>query len=428
MPTDSDPPAYALVGKETDSHSYSAAHQTSQMWPASPSVPVSAADQQRGEGSTHGLFRHQQLFFYDWIPELLALLFSAACLVTIGVLLVLYHGHPVHSFPKGITLNAVVAGLTAAYEAALLYAVSSAIGQSKWNIFSAQPRRLRDFERIDEASKGALGALGALISIPWSITSLGAIITILGFLIDPFAQQLINIVASQITAKSDAVWTEIFTNFNITPTAPADIAPEIYFRTQLNSAFWSSPSFYDRQAHCPTGNCTFPPFMGLQWCAKTETIDVNRVTSNCTQGDNADMFSEIYQHQLSTGKTKTEYRKCAIFLDGEERPLTTFVQSLKIGSSAELSNGPSWYDPLAYMDHNQPWNITSSPVNFLNADYGWGLVQNATCGTWLDISCPPAVLSYGEFGFDFGQLTLKRLEQSVLTLCNTEFNVAVASG
>ncbi|KAH8163518.1 hypothetical protein CIB48_g4711 [Xylaria polymorpha] len=242
MLIDPDTPVYELIDNRAYSHSHSMAHQTSHIGLASPHIPVPAGDQLGEEGSTHSLFRKRQFFFQDWIAELIALLFAAVSLTTISVLLIAYHGRPVNSLPQGITLNAVVALLTAAYKAALLFTVSSAIGQSKWNMFSTQPRRLRGFEHIDEASKAP----------------------------------------SQVTIKSDAVWTKIFTNFTITPPAEYDGDPTLYFTSYVNGAAWNEPSFYDRHAHCPTGNCTFPPFMSLQWCAKTKTIDVNRVNSNCT--------------------------------------------------------------------------------------------------------------------------------------------------
>lgn len=140
MLIDPDTPVYELIDNRAYSHSHSMAHQTSHIGLASPHIPVPAGDQLGEEGSTHSLFRKRQFFFQDWIAELIALLFAAVSLTTISVLLIAYHGRPVNSLPQGITLNAVVALLTAAYKAALLFTVSSAIGQSKWNMFSTQPR------------------------------------------------------------------------------------------------------------------------------------------------------------------------------------------------------------------------------------------------------------------------------------------------
>ncbi|KAI0430672.1 hypothetical protein F5Y09DRAFT_341386 [Xylaria sp. FL1042] len=421
IPTDSDPPNYTPMNTDLQDYTENAAHQASHTGRTSPLVSISIASLESGKSSNPNSFHQQQSFFHGWLPELVALLLSAASLITIGVLLVVYHGRTVSSFPDGITLNAVVAVLTAAYKAALLYTVSSAIGQSKWNLFSTRAQRLRDFEHIDEASRGPQGALRALISIPLSITSLGAIITILSLLIDPFAQQLIDFGHSGVAIESNLVSTEIFTNFNITPTAN-DSYNQVYFNTYTNAAAWNEPTLYDRQAHCPTGNCTFEPFMALEWCARTEVINVNRVTSNCTLDDISDIFSEIHEYQQVTGNRTVKYQTCAFFLDGDKRPLTTIVQSFAVVSGAELLSS---YNSNFTTD-TQYVNVINSPDLALSADYGWGLTGDTTCGTWLGVSCPPAVLSY--LLLDDTLIAPKKIVQSILTLCQTEFNVTVTSG
>lgn len=417
MATDPDPPMYSLIENEADAESYEMINETFHLGQGLRPTPTSP-DKQPGDVSAGG---QQRLFFHGWAPELLALFFSAACLTTISILLVVYHGHPVTSFPEGITLNAVVAVLTAAFKSSLLYTVSSAIGQSKWNLFWVRDRRLRDFERIDEAGKSLRGALNALFNIPWSITSLGAIIIILGFLIDPFAQQLINTVPAQIVVESESVWTEIFTNFSITPRSDL-MYLETYSSTLLNSAFWGNDGLYDRQAHCSTGNCTFPPVVGLGWCARTTVIDVNRVTSNCTRDDEGDIFSEIFQYQLSTGAMETKYRVCAIYLDGGKDPLTTVTQSFTVGTGFELFDDP-YYSPV----NNDTLLIMTAPIEALSVDHGWAVSRDHNCGMWLGISCPPAVFSYMRMD-ELSRNIPSWLEQSVLTLCETEYEVTVTSG
>ncbi|KAJ3568713.1 hypothetical protein NPX13_g6320 [Xylaria arbuscula] len=422
MATDSDPPMYALID-DVYGETYEMTHETSPAEQRAPLTPMSQ-DEQTGDIPE---IKQKWSFFHGWAPELLSLFFSAACLTAISILLVVYHGHPVTSLPAGITLNTVVAILTAIYKTALLYTVSSAIGQSKWNMFSAEDRRLRDFERIDEAGKSLRGALSALINIPRSITSLGAIIVILAFLIDPFAQQLINTVPFQVTIESEMVWTKLFTNFNI-PLSEDEI-PDIGvrpFSVQLNSAFWGNASLYDRQAHCTTGNCTFPRFAALQWCAKTETIDLDTVTTNCTTGDEASIFSEIHHYQLSTGAMKTEHRTCGYFLDGEGEPLTTVMRSFIVGTGAEVLSDYS------EASDDTPILIVNNPVESLSVNHGWAW-RGGPCDDWLNITCPPLVLSYLSTGYSNTNGTTVLgipvvLEQSVLTLCDTELDVRVNSG
>ena len=88
-----------------------------------------------------------------------------ASLVLLGGLVGLlftFDGKPI--FDNGIvTLNTLVAIISTANKATILYAVSHAIGQWKWIAFSGrQQRRLLDFERIESASRGPLGSLSLL--------------------------------------------------------------------------------------------------------------------------------------------------------------------------------------------------------------------------------------------------------------------------
>jgi len=78
-------------------------------------------------------------------------------------LLAAFDGKPI--FDSGaITLNTVVAILSTFSKAAIISAVSFAISQAKWVVFSSGRRRLLDFDRIDAASQGPLGSLNLLFN------------------------------------------------------------------------------------------------------------------------------------------------------------------------------------------------------------------------------------------------------------------------
>ncbi|KAI1379644.1 hypothetical protein F4677DRAFT_409840 [Hypoxylon crocopeplum] len=352
----------------------------------------------------------------QWISEILALILSTACILAIGILLIIYHGRPVESFPQGITLNAVTSVLSTTFKAALIYTVSSALGQSKWNWYTEkQGRRLRDFERIDDATRGPLGALCVLHRPPvYFSTSVGAIVIVLALLVDPFAQQLIGSTVAPVLIESDAVWTELLTNIFTIPPKTGEIQAEDAIRTSLNGAIWNDASFYDRKANCPNGNCTFPAFKTLDWCVKSETIDVSRVTTNCSLDtyDPAD-FTTIFQLRNQTEEKIIEYRPCGLFLDNDPTPLTVFSMDFRLD------------DPLDDYP-GEPLNYTEFPYEFVNVDHGWSYYTDDKCGSWLGIRCPPLTFSYVRRGtFNY---TLEWMEQSVLTLCTTEYNVTVDSG
>lgn len=49
-----------------------------------------------------------------------------------------------------------------------------------------------DIDIIEDASRGPLGSLQMIATIPWGWATLGAIVTVLGLGIDTFAQQVIS--------------------------------------------------------------------------------------------------------------------------------------------------------------------------------------------------------------------------------------------
>lgn len=95
---------------------------------------------------------------FVWLPETASILTSLLLIYIFYSLLIVYDGRPVFEW-KGITLNTVVAVLSTASKAALIYAVSQLISQWKWILFTRASRPLIDFEIIDAASRGPMGSL-----------------------------------------------------------------------------------------------------------------------------------------------------------------------------------------------------------------------------------------------------------------------------
>ncbi|KAI1429308.1 hypothetical protein F5Y12DRAFT_797566 [Xylaria sp. FL1777] len=359
-----------------------------------------------------------------WTRELFALTFSSASLITIGILLVVYHGRSIRSFPQAITLNGVISVLATGYKAALLYAVSSALGQSKWNWYTQGVRRLDDFERIDEASRGPLGAFLLLYgrTKKISVVSLAAIVIILALLIDPFSQQLVHFAESQVTVESDTVWTEVFTNIFTIPRVNIETdLDNLRVQQSLFGAIWNNASLYDRKVHCPTGNCKFPSFKTLEWCSKTETIDTSRLSTNCSLITyNPDDFTMINKHYYQTGEKIVDDVVCGWFLDNSTTPLVTFPVQFSLDV---LHTGLVLDNPIV--------NVARFKYHYAAADNGWLLdfmpaSTGWACTSLLNISCPLLLINY--VFMDAFQGPVQRMEQSVLTLCATEYEIHVSSG
>ena len=93
-----------------------------------------------------------------WIWELFCWLLATACLCTIAAVLATWNQRPLDEWHYSLTLNSVLAILSAISKSALLVPVSSGISQLKWSRLSDR-RSLIDLQMFDEASRGPLGSI-----------------------------------------------------------------------------------------------------------------------------------------------------------------------------------------------------------------------------------------------------------------------------
>lgn len=98
----------------------------------------------------------------SWTWEVVALLLAIGAVASIIALLVRYNGRPLPSWPYEITLNALIAVLTTIANAAMAFPLSSGLGQLKWERMRKGYTPLADMEVLDEASRGAWGAINML--------------------------------------------------------------------------------------------------------------------------------------------------------------------------------------------------------------------------------------------------------------------------
>lgn len=98
----------------------------------------------------------------SWTWEVVALLLAVGAVASIIALLARYDGRPLPSWPYEITLNALIAVLTTIANAAMAFPLSSGLGQLKWERMKKGYAPLADMEVLDEASRGAWGAVNML--------------------------------------------------------------------------------------------------------------------------------------------------------------------------------------------------------------------------------------------------------------------------
>ena len=101
-----------------------------------------------------------------WAPEILCASLGTLLMVTLCLVLQAYDGNPEPHFGSGIgsqlTLNTIVAIISASAKAALLLPVAECISQNKWYWFEDQYKDVRDMVTFDNASRGIYGGLELL--------------------------------------------------------------------------------------------------------------------------------------------------------------------------------------------------------------------------------------------------------------------------
>lgn len=226
-------------------------------------------------------FNHCRDWLTDtWWPEILGLAFSLSCIIgMVGLLLPYTFSHrQVPQFTSGLTLNVFISILSAASKSSLIFSVASTMGQAKWCWFRPERddgrRRLQDMQTLDDASRGPLGSVQLLFTrIFVSICSIGAVITILALLYEPFLQQLVSYPVQLVQVSTDVATRQAlavgvrYENFD-------------YYGSILRGIYGDETSFI-RTPDCPTGNCTWPLFHSAGWCGTSGQLPIQLRSPDC---------------------------------------------------------------------------------------------------------------------------------------------------
>jgi hypothetical protein len=101
-----------------------------------------------------------------WLFEIASTALGILLIVILAVVLRIYNHQEVGRFgtniiglKSGLSLNTLVAILSTASKAALLFPVAQCISQFKWIWFYQKSRKLSDFSAFDNASRGIWGSL-----------------------------------------------------------------------------------------------------------------------------------------------------------------------------------------------------------------------------------------------------------------------------
>ncbi|CAH0002586.1 unnamed protein product [Clonostachys byssicola] len=214
-----------------------------------------------------------------------------ACFVQFAAMIIVcifFNGKPVFDGPF-ITLNTIISILSTGSKASMLTAVASCISQANWSLFAGPPRRLYDFEMVADASRGPLGSLQLLLSSKFrggAIVRMGAIITVFAIIMDPFAQQLIQLHQAMRSEAGGSFPRAVrydqgvrFGNYSMEKSVPKLLgiisSPDLVMKAALLFGLTSDRSQILQQASysCPTSECEYSDVTSAAICSKCANVD-----------------------------------------------------------------------------------------------------------------------------------------------------------
>ncbi len=99
----------------------------------------------------------------SWLLEIISLLASISAIAAIVGVLAHFSGQSLPHWPEQITLNTLVALLSALATASIAAPLSSGLSQLKWIRFKGSHRPLTDMMLFDDASRGVYGSIKLLV-------------------------------------------------------------------------------------------------------------------------------------------------------------------------------------------------------------------------------------------------------------------------
>ncbi|OJD13755.1 hypothetical protein AJ78_05822 [Emergomyces pasteurianus Ep9510] len=225
-----------------------------------------------------------------WLWELSACVLSPLALVASIAILAAYSGGRAPELPKNFTLNAIISILTNVVKASILFVVAASISQLKW-LWLKDTRSLQDLQVFDDASRGPLGALYIIFFLRGRhLASLGALITILTLVLDPFMQQIIVYPVGVVYRESGEASVARTDNVTYAAQGQKGRRMDSVLDQGIMNAIYNGDSAPTLKPSCPTGNCTWPIFHSIGVCSRCiDMADKVTLEGACTPGDFLEM-------------------------------------------------------------------------------------------------------------------------------------------
>ncbi|KIW04792.1 uncharacterized protein PV09_03979 [Verruconis gallopava] len=284
-----------------------------------------------------------------WLTEIFCWCFAALCILLIAVLLCVWDGRPLpNNFPLGLKLNTYVSVLSATAKLALAVPLEESLASQKYLYFATgTPKRpLLDFERFELAARRPIGS----VKLIWrmkarSFATLGAIIFLLSFGLDPFFQQLVSYPSRPSTENRSRVPRVVtFDNTNkwVNLNGTDQVTDEKDWRSVIPTFYRFNSSSVPLDTFCPGDSCTWPDFETLAVCSDCRDIS-SYLTFACSAEDGS--WRQIRTIN-ETATNSTRGFSCGWFFNASSsEPMLMNGYSLMPEGGVLLSRQLNFHDP-----------------------------------------------------------------------------------
>ncbi|KXX82901.1 hypothetical protein MMYC01_200620 [Madurella mycetomatis] len=222
-----------------------------------------------------------------WLPEISCCLLSLGLFAAIIAVLRLYDGRGLPDWPLTVSLNTVVAFLTAMCQVALIVPLTEGLSQLKWNSFARGERPLADFQTFEDAKRGPVGSARLLYKRKGRALGMSAATALLtAFLISPLTQGAITYPTRSFEAGSGTATVARSESYaHPEPYTLSNAILDTREKQAIQSGIYHpvSREVPHLQPICSSGECQWRNFSSLAVCAAVADITDRLTITNQTR-------------------------------------------------------------------------------------------------------------------------------------------------
>ncbi|KAH8193919.1 hypothetical protein TruAng_011913 [Truncatella angustata] len=213
-----------------------------------------------------------------WWLEIGAIVLSLGSMVTGIAVLHSQNENPLESWTFVVSLNTLVSILGVIARTTLAFAISSCIGQQKWNWFYGRQDQLVAFERFDEASRGPWGSVKLLYWLKARTINTDQESAIIG--------KVESLYLGNMYEEYNNFWWIVEDTDMTIPTYWFSGQPDFGLASATYNGFSSSSTFrlQTTKYTCVSGNCTWPLYTSLAICSACNDVSSNITRSSGVAG------------------------------------------------------------------------------------------------------------------------------------------------